>query len=282
MGVEETKKYEKYRTLSELSDETKIEYEKAVLPEAVHGVDVHVMITISSEEAKYGVEKEVDVTVDGVEKRIAVQVPAGMENGKYIRYREKGEAGKYGGQNGDLYVRIVVESEVKEVPVTEMEKNENIIPIHIRFLEAVKGTEKEVNLPEKTIRVKIPAGIDEGQILRLRGKDMEGGFGDIFKQFFASKTDLKNNLNQDWYVKIHIDKHPKFERKGYDIYSTEYLPFFIGAGRKVSVDTIDGKQYCNITKETKEGSQTCLKNKGIPNLKNPSIRGNHYVIWKKK
>ncbi len=439
MRVEETKKYEVYKTLSALPDEIKSEYESFMKPEPVDGVDVHVVLTISSAEVASGVDKELDVTISGETKRIIVQIPVGITNGKYLRYRERGEAGKHGGKHGDLYVKVVVEQpkeeekqpepvkgrdinctlkitneewvkgvdkekEVKIDGVTkhilvrvppafqnggmirykgkgeagkfggengdlyvhvvtepkvndqkeEAEKNEtlkgetqnnetqktetqteepqknvpvqltptdeNTIPITISFLEAAKGTEKEVALPEKApckkcngsgqiigtqktvfgsvkktqpcsvckgsgklnlpqkVSVKIPAGIDEGQYLRLKGKNDGGNlFGDVFQQFFGNKNSIS-----DWYVKIHIDKHPKFERKGYDIYSTEYLPFLMGAGRKVSVDTLDGKQYVNLTKEVKDGTWTKLDGKGIPNLKDPSIRGHHYVMWKKK
>ena len=393
--MDTTKDYVKYRTFFALTEESIVEYETLMQPDPIHGIDVHVALTISSQESESGVEKELDVTVAGETKRIVVEVPKGMENGKYIRYREKGEPGKFGGQNGDLYVRVVVEPvveekeepEQKESPVdgrdinctltitneewvkgVEKEKevtidgikkrilvkvppaiqngaairykgkgeagkfggqngdlyvrvvvskekadnqykeneppvpnSENTIPINITFLEAVKGTEKEIILPQKItetpfgkvsssapqkISIKIPAGIDEGQFLRIK-KNSSFDYkenGDFFNEFFgkADKSNNKNKITQDWYVEIHIDKHPKFERKGYDIYSTEHLPFYIGAGRQVKIDTLDGQQYYNIEKGTKDGDQICLKNKGIPNLNNSSVRGNHYVTWKKK
>lgn len=287
-----TKDYSKYRTLFALTEESIVEYEREyerlMQPDPINGTDVHAVINISEKEALLGIQKELEVTIEGTTKRILVNVPAGIESGKYIRYREKGELGKYGGHNGDLYVRVVVKKE--ETGST----NENTLSTNITFLEAVKGTEKEVILPEKIIckkckgtgrlketscplcdgngkmnapkkiRVKIPAGIDEGQMLHLK------------------KNAQVNKLSHDWYVKVSIDKHPKFERKGYDIYSTEILPFYIGASRNVAVDTLDGKQYCTITKEIKEGSQTCLKGQGIGHINNPSVRGNHYVTWKKK
>ncbi len=334
----------------EKENEKKSEKEPDLEKIPVNGLYVYAVLNISAKEAESGVEKELDVLVAGEQKRILVKVPAGIENGKYIRYRGKGEPGKYGGQNGDLYVRIAVEkeknvedsasktqnSESKESenkhmqPLNSEEQvqsgkaeqsaptQENTIPINITFLEAAKGTEKEIILPERTtcnkckgtgiikkkscsackgsgvvddphkIRMKIPAGIDEGQFLRLKGKNtanLNEKFEELFQEFFGKNTERevsKSKLNQDWYIKIHIDKHPKFERNGYDIYSTEYLPFYIGSSRMMAVDTLDGKRYCNITRETKDGSQTCLENKGISNLNNPSVRGNHYVTWKKK
>ena len=311
-----TKDYGKYRTLFALPEECIVEYERLMQPDPMDGIDVYEVINISEKEALLGIQKELDVTIAGMTKRILVKVPAGIKSEQYIRYREKGEAGQFGGKNGDLYVKIVVKKE-ETVPSSENSDEQNIfknakqtgptkentIPIHITFLEAAKGTEKEINLPEKKIcknckgtgkinvascrtcngsgkietekiiRVKVPAGIDEGQLLHVKLKK-EFDFDDLFGYFFEDAD--------DWYAKVHIGKHPKFERKGYDIYSTEYLPFYIGSSRNVAVDTLDGKQYCKITKETKDGSQTCLTNMGIQNLKNPSIRGNHYVTWKKK
>jgi len=304
-------------------------------PDPVNGRDINCTLKLTNEEWVKGVEKEKEVTIDGMSKRILVKVPPAIQNGAAIRYKGNGEAGKFGGQNGDLYVRVVVDqkdsyqkkeekteksqtSETKEndnknTDTSKAEEqsvptNENTIPIHITFLEAAKGTEKEVILPKKIqckkckgtgkikkkncsacqgngvesapqkIRVKIPAGIDEGQLLRLKNKD-DLMSSEVFREFFGNAAKF---LNHDWYAKIHIEKHPKFERKGYDIYSTENLPFYIGSGRMVGIDTLDGKQYYNVTKEIKDGSQICLKNKGIPKVNNPSDRGNHYVTWKKK
>lgn len=294
--VEETKDYGKYKTLSALPYESKIEYEKLMQPDPVKGADVQVVINISSGEALTGKEKELDVVVSGIKKRILVKIPAGTENGKYIRYREKGEPGKYGGPNGDLLVRVVVEKE-SESQTSESKTSkqsgkteDDTVSVNITFMESAKGTEKEVKVPRRAackkckgtgkeknkvcpnckgkgyfeisqrIRVKIPAGIDEGQVLRLKG----------------------NDSSRNLYIKVHVETDPKFYRKGYDIYSTETIPSYVGTGRVVAIETLDGKHYYAVTKNITETTQICLRGKGIPTLKDPTVRGDHYVIWKKE
>lgn len=134
--------------------------------------------------------------------------------------------------------------------------------LEIDFLDAAKGRHKVVSMPDgKTLDIAIPAGIDDGQILRLKGQGLAGSDG---------KTG-------DAYVEIAVRSHPGFTREGHDILST--LPVSLGEalnGASVRVDTIDGPVDVKVPKAAKEGTKLRLRGKGIPRGKD-GVRGDQLV-----
>lgn len=116
---------------------------------------------------------------------------------------------------------------------------------------------------KKTIEVAIPAGIDSGQSVRIRGKGEPGTNG-------GARGDLLVNVT--------VDRHPIFRRQEYDIYSTMPISFVEAAlGGEITIKTVDG----DVTQTIKPGTQTDtrirLKGKGVPTIRNKNIRGDHYV-----
>ncbi|MGE8943949.1 DnaJ C-terminal domain-containing protein [Leptospira interrogans] len=120
--------------------------------------------------------------------------------------------------------------------------------LDVDFLDAVKGGHKVVSMPDgKTLNITIPAGINEGQILRLKGQGLPGSDG---------KTG-------DAYVQISIRPHPGFRREGNDILVT--LPVSLGEalnGASVRVETVDGPVDVKVPKGAKEGAKLRLRGKG--------------------
>lgn len=115
----------------------------------------------------------------------------------------------------------------------------------------------------KTIEVNIPGGIDNGQSVRIPGKGEPGTNG-------GPRGDLL--------VGITVDRHPVFQRQGFDIYTTVPISFVDAAlGGEITINTVDG----DVTQTIKPGTQTDtrinLKGKGVPTLRNKNNRGNHYV-----
>lgn len=116
---------------------------------------------------------------------------------------------------------------------------------------------------KKKIQVSIPAGIDNGQSVRIRDKGEPGTNG-------GPRGDLL--------VEVIVSKHPIFQRQNYNIFSTVPISFPIAAlGGEIVIDTVDGKVIYDVKAGTQTDTKVRLKGKGVPSLRNKEIRGDHYV-----
>ena len=140
--------------------------------------------------------------------------------------------------------------------------------VEVSFEEAALGCEKTIRFqhPDGTmqsLQVHIPAEIDHGQKVRLRGKGMSGRNG----------GEAGNLL-----LEVQVRESASFERKGMDVYSTVNVPFITAAlGGEVIVNTLYGKVSCKIKEGTQSGTKIRLRGKGIVSMKNPSVKGDQYV-----
>ena len=115
----------------------------------------------------------------------------------------------------------------------------------------------------KKIKVSMPAGIDNGTCVRISGKGEPGTNG-------GPRGDLL--------VEAVVSRHPIFQRQDYDIYSTVPVSFAVAAlGGDVVIDTVDGKVIQEIKAGTQTDTRIRLRGKGVPNLRNANVRGDHYV-----
>ncbi len=115
----------------------------------------------------------------------------------------------------------------------------------------------------RKIKVNIPAGIDNGQSVRIAGKGEPGKNG-------GPRGDLL--------VNVVVSRHPKFQRQEYDLYSTQPIDFVDAAlGATIQIDTIDGPYDYTIKPGTQTDTKVRLNKKGVPTLRNKNIRGDHYV-----
>ena len=115
----------------------------------------------------------------------------------------------------------------------------------------------------KRIKVPIPAGIDNGQSVRIREKGEPG---------------INGGPRGDLLVNVTVSRHPKFQRQEYDIYSTEPITFAQAAlGGTIKIDTVDGPYEYTLKPGTQTDTTIRLKGKGVPTLRNRNIRGTHIV-----
>ena len=112
-------------------------------------------------------------------------------------------------------------------------------------------------------KVMIPAGINNGQSVRIRDKGEPGTNG-------GPRGDLL--------VEVVVSRHPIFQRQDENIYSTVPMSFAVAAlGGEIMIDTVDGKVIYDVKAGTQTDTKVRLKGKGVPSLRNSSIRGDHYV-----
>ena len=113
------------------------------------------------------------------EHKLLVKVPAGVEQDTRIRYQGEGEAGRYGGPSGDLYVVL----SVKKHKFFERDGDDLHCVIPISFPQAALGTELTIETLEGPEAIKVPEGVQSGREFRLRGKGVphlnERGKGDL-------------------------------------------------------------------------------------------------------
>ena len=117
----------------------------------------------------------------------------------------------------------------------------------------------------KTVSVKVPAGIDQDQILRMRGE---------------GNAPLSKGISGDLNIKINIDKDKMLTRQGKDILLTVYVPFtMLILGGTIEIPTLDGKYDLEIKELTQSGTVMRLKGKGVQELQK-STRGDMLVTLK--
>ncbi|MBE6006483.1 MAG: molecular chaperone DnaJ [Sarcina sp.] len=115
----------------------------------------------------------------------------------------------------------------------------------------------------KTINVTIPAGVDNGQSVRIREKGEPG---------------INGGPRGDLLVEVIVSPHEIFEREGFDIFSVVKISYPVAAlGGSVMIDTVDGRIVYDVKAGTQTGTQIRFRGKGVPTLRNKDIRGNHYV-----
>ena len=109
----------------------------------------------------------------------------------------------------------------------------------------------------------VPAGIDTGKSIRLKGKGYPGRNG---------------GAPGDLLLKVNVGEKSGYERRGMDIYTAVNIPFTTAVfGGEVMVETLYGKVLCKIKEGTQSGTKIRLKGKGIVSMKDSKVQGDQYV-----
>lgn len=126
-----------------------------------------------------------------------------------------------------------------------------------------QGVHSKIN----TVKVKIPAGIDDGQSIRLSGK---------------GEAAVHGGENGDLYIQVHVQPSKIFKRDGFDVYTEKEISFSEAVlGAEVNAETIDGAIKIKVPEGTESGQLIRLRGKGINEI-NGRGRGDHYVRVKIK
>lgn len=120
----------------------------------------------------------------------------------------------------------------------------------------------------KNIRITIPAGIEEGQTIKIKGYGGEG---------------LNNGPKGDLYITFSLTNNTAFKREGSHLYKTVEIPLTKAIlGGAITIDTLDGKVKLTLKPETQNGTQVKLKGKGFPQYKKEGAFGDLFISYQIK
>jgi len=215
----------------------------------MRGADIKQNINLKFEEAVFGTEKEVEIKKsDNCSVCNGTGVKPGSRKMTCSKCNGTGEI-KYA-QNTAFgqFVRVATCDECGGTGEIIKEK-----------CEKCRGTGKEIK--RKNVKVKIPAGVDTGSIISLKGEGHSGERG---------------GPAGDLYIYINVKEHKIFKRQGNDIYCDIPISFVQAAlGSEIEVPTLEGMTKYSIPEGTQTGTVMKLKNKGVPNLRGYG-RGDFY------
>lgn len=152
------------------------------------GRDISAEMTIDFRTAVRGGERVIGL--DG--RQVTVRIPPGVKDGGSLRLRGQGLAGARGGPSGDLLLSLTVTPD----PVFERDGDNLILEVPITLGEALRGGTIEVPTLEGAVNLKVPAGAQSGQSLRLRGKGVEPKgkpAGDLLVKLKVRLPDARGN-----------------------------------------------------------------------------------------
>lgn len=133
------------------------------------GNDLQVSLTVTFDEAFRGATKKVSIRIPstGQKETITVKIPEGAVDGGKLRYRSRGEYGSNGAERGDLVITTKVETH----PLYVRKGADVVLDLPVSIAEAALGTTVLIPAPDgSAMNLKVPAGAQEGKVLRIRGK----------------------------------------------------------------------------------------------------------------
>jgi curved DNA-binding protein len=140
--------------------------------------------------------------------------------------------------------------------------------LQLDLKDVFKTHKRTLTVNNKNIRITIPAGIENGQVIKIKGHGAQG---------------INGGPNGDLYIHFSIINHSKFKRDGDNLYTNVHLDLYKSLlGGEQLVDTFDGKVKLSIKPETENGTTIKLKNKGFPKYKKEAVFGDLYVTFQIK
>ena len=140
--------------------------------------------------------------------------------------------------------------------------------LHLSLSDAYITHKQTLTVNGKQIRITIPAGVENGQVIKLKG---HGGAG------------VNGGPAGDLYITFIIEEHPVFKRSGNDLYATVEIDLYTAVlGGEVTLDTLSGKVKLKVSEETQNGTKIRLKGKGFPVYKNEGQFGDLYITYSVK
>ena len=140
--------------------------------------------------------------------------------------------------------------------------------LHLELNDVFKTQQQTLTVNGKNIRLTIPAGVENGQVIKIASHGSPGANG---------------GPNGDLYITFTIANHSKFKREGINLYANVDLDLYTALlGGEILVDTFDGKVKLKVASETLGGTKVKLKGKGFPVYKKENEFGDLYISYQIK
>lgn len=140
--------------------------------------------------------------------------------------------------------------------------------LQLSLLDVYKTHQRTLTINGKNIRLTIPAGVENGQVIKIAGHGNPGANG---------------GPNGDLYITFSIADHPRFKREGSNLYVNVDLDLYTALlGGEVLIDTLDGKVKLKAAPETQTGTKVKLKGKGFSVYKKEGHFGDLYINYQVK
>ena len=138
--------------------------------------------------------------------------------------------------------------------------------LKLNMLDILEDQKQTLDIGSKKIRITIPAGVENGQTIKISGYGGEGVNG-------GPKGDL--------YLTFEINTNTNFQRVGNDLYKNESISLYEALlGSSIEVETLTGKVKLKVKPETQNDTKVKLKGKGMPVYKKKGVNGNLYITYK--
>lgn len=213
------------------------------------GRDVEVSLTLTFEQAVFGTEESIELTMDdecGHCKGSTVEPGHSMKTCPTCQ-----------GAGQQTRIMNTIFGQMQQAVTCETCKGRGKVPEKVCTVCHGKGTERR----KQEMTVKIPAGIDDGSTIRLKERGEAVGDG----------------ARGDLYIHVRVKAHRKFTREGDIILSEEHISMIDAAlGTEIDVETVDGKVTMKVPAGTQSGTDFKLSKHGIPHLRSET-RGPHIV-----
>ncbi len=140
--------------------------------------------------------------------------------------------------------------------------------LKLSLVDVLETHQQTLTVNGKNIRITIPAGIENGQVIKLTGYGAPG---------------VNGGPAGDLFITFSIAAHPLFKRSGNDLFTTSHISLYTAMlGGETTIDTLTGKVKLNVNPETQPGTKIRLKGKGVPVYKKEGETGDLYITYEIK
>jgi curved DNA-binding protein len=140
--------------------------------------------------------------------------------------------------------------------------------LRLNLVDAMETHPQTLTVNGKNIRITIPAGVENGQVIKLKGYGSPG---------------VNGGPAGDLFITFSILPHPQFKRSGNDLFTSTNIDLYTALlGGETTIDTLKGKVKLKVNPETQPGTKIRLKGKGFPVYKKEGAAGDLYITYEVK